>query len=443
MKRLSAPLDAQIELTESCNQKCFHCYNYWRYDEEIGKNEIKEEDFLLIAKKLHNAGIKSITLTGGEPFLRPRIVFSILQFCKDNGIKVGINSNAVLIGKRYAEKISELGATHVLVSLLGTKNTHNKITNSNTFDNACDGIKNLINAGLSVSVNMAVSKLNLHEIYEVGKMAKDFSATTFCATPIVPSHESHKKFLLSGEECKQALRTLLKVRDELACNVDTLEPVARCLFNENDEDEFVYFFGNRICSAAVTTCAISSTGSVRPCIHADKEFGNLLYENFSEIWEKMKTWSSPDILPSGCKSCKAVVICEGGCRMSAKLTCGRYNGNDMYMRGPIFDIERVKKLPFCNKEAEESLDFSEKTYFKLNDSLDFRKEDFGGIVYVNNRAEFLTDRGWELLLNLKSKNVFSAESLKEEFKLVSDSINVFIGQLYKNKIIRKGGDKVE
>lgn len=441
MKRLSAPLDVQIELTEKCNQKCFHCYNYWRYSEEIGKNELNAQDFLLIIKKLVTAGINSVTLTGGEPFLRPNLLFSILEYCDKNDIKASINSNATLIKNNDAGKIRDFGVTHVLVSLLGMENTHNAITNSNTFKKACDGITALVGNNVKVSVNMAVSKLNFCEMRDVSKIAKDLGAITFCATPVVPSHQSHKNFLLSGEECKQMLRTLLKIKDELQIRIDTLEPIARCLFNE-EEDEFVNFFGNRICSAAVTTCAISSKGAVRPCIHADVEFGNLLYENFFDIWEKMEFWASPDILPNGCKSCKAVMICEGGCRMSAKLIHGCYDGKDMYMKGPIINTDRVKKLP-PKDGGKEKIVFQETDVFNFNHSVVLRKEDFGCTIFVDNKIYFLTDKGLELLLVLKSKDFFSVESIKGELGLETGKVNLIFNKLYKNKIITKGGEKSE
>lgn len=443
MKRLSAPLDVQIELTERCNQKCFHCYNYWRYSDEIGKNEIDTQYFLLIVKKLVTAGINSFTLTGGEPFLRPNLLFSILEYCEKNNIKASINSNAALIKNSDASKIQDLGVTHVLVSLLGTEKTHNYITNSNTFKRTCDGITALVNNKVKVSVNMAVSKLNLCELRNVSKIVKTLGVNTFCATPIVPSHQSNIDFLLNGEECKQMLRTLLKIKDELKLNIDTLEPIARCLFNEEEEDEFVNFFGNRICSAAVTTCAISSKGTVRPCIHADIEFGNLLYEDFPSIWERMKLWASPDILPNGCKSCKAVVVCEGGCRMSAKLVSGCYGGKDMYMKGPITNMERVLKLPFKKEEEKETINFQETDVFSFNSSVILRKEDFGGVVYSNNKVDFLTNKGVDFLLNLKSKDTFSIESIKKENELEADKISFLFNKLYKNKIIMKGGEKVE
>lgn len=410
----------------------------------IGKNEINTQDFLLVVKKLVTAGINSFTLTGGEPFLKPNLLFSILEYCKKNNIKTSINSNATLIKDSNASKIRDLGVTHVLVSLLGTEKTHNSITNSNTFKRVCNGITALVNNKVKVSVNMAVSKLNLCELRNVSKIVKTLGVNTFCATPIVPSHQSNINFLLNGEECKQMLRTLLKIKNELKLNIDTLEPIARCLFNEEEEEEFVNFFGNRICSAAVTTCAISSKGTVRPCIHADMEFGNLLHEDFPSVWERMKLWASPDILPNGCKSCKAVIICEGGCRMSAKLVSGFYNDKDMYMKGPITNMERVKKLPIKKeKEKEEAVDFQDKDIFNFNLSVVLRREDFGGTVFVDNKNVFLTDKGLEFFLSLKSKGVFSVKSVKEEFGLETDEISFLFNKLYKNKIIMKGGEKGE
>ena len=240
MKRLSAPLDVQIELTEKCNQRCFHCYNYWRYSEEIGKNELGIQDFLVVVKKLVTAGINSVTLTGENLFKTKFAIFPFRIFQKNN-IKASINSNAVLIKNNDASKLRDLGVTHVLVSLLGTEKTHNGITNSNTFKKVCNGIATLINNKVSVSINIAVSKLNLCELRSVGMIAKDLGAITFCATPVVPSHQSNKKFLLDGNECKQMLRTLLKIRDDFQVRIDTLEPIARCLFNEDEEDEFVNF----------------------------------------------------------------------------------------------------------------------------------------------------------------------------------------------------------
>ncbi len=431
MKRLSSPVDVQIELTESCNQKCVHCYNFWRYAEEARPDELGVRDFLAILRKLQNSGISVITLTGGEPLLRRSIFFSLLEQAKKYGMEVGLNSNAVLVDKDSAKRMSDLGLDHALISVLGTESTHNLITNlPDGFKKTSLGISNLIESGIAVAVNMAVSKLNQHEVYEVGKIAKELGVKTFCATPMVPSDKSHLQYLLSGEECKEVLRTLLLAKERFGYHVDTLEPIARCLFTKEDEDDFIYFFGNRICSAAVSSCAVSSKGNIRPCIHADKEFGNLLKEELPAIWERMKFWANKDILPKECRGCGANVICEGGCRMSAKLTCGEYNGKDMYMTKPVMEPDRIQKLPKRNGKMIE-----ENTILRINPKFRLRKEDFGGIAYVGSRIEFCTGDGLNFINQLKSKSSFTIKKIAEELKYKTDQIIPIINHLFNAKII--------
>ena len=40
---LRAPLNAQIDLTDSCNQFCNYCYNFWNYLPQSKKSILPEE----------------------------------------------------------------------------------------------------------------------------------------------------------------------------------------------------------------------------------------------------------------------------------------------------------------------------------------------------------------------------------------------------------------
>lgn len=432
MERLSCPISVQIELTEACNQKCHHCYNYWRYDSNKIKNdELDENEFIEIIDKLNLYGVSLLTLTGGEPFLRPQILFSMLNRAKKYDMEVGINSNAVLITNEIAQKLKEEGLDHALISLMGIENTHNFISNmQNGFMKTCNGISNLINAGIGVTVNMVASKLNQSEVYDVGLIIKELGVKNFCVTPMVPSHESHLKYLLSGSECKNVLRELLRAKKDFGFNIDSLEPIARCLFSETEDDVFVNFFGNRICSAAVSSCAISSRGNVRPCIHSDQQYGNILKDDLFNIWQDMSYWSSREILPSECIGCNANIICEGGCRMSAKHVNGSYDAKDMYMTEPIMDFSRINKL-----SKRSTINFTNETPLRINEHIKFRKEKFGWVAYVYSNLEFCTESGFGFINKLKSKESFTINSLSDELMIPSDEIKPVISKLFNNKII--------
>lgn len=68
-RTLSAPISLQWELTDWCNQKCFHCYNYWRKDTDPSADVIPELDdtFRIIANEIIANHVFSVTITGGEP----------------------------------------------------------------------------------------------------------------------------------------------------------------------------------------------------------------------------------------------------------------------------------------------------------------------------------------------------------------------------------------
>lgn len=435
MKRLSGPIDVQLELTENCNFKCRHCYNYWRYNVKSKKRELNTTDFIRIISTLKGRGISVITLTGGEPLLRPNVLFAVLMEAKKCGMEVGLNTNATFVTPSIAKRLVDEGLDHALCSVLGKETTHNFITGiKDGFSRATRGIENLVGTGLKVATNMVVSKLNQNEVFEVGKLVSCLGVRTFCATPMVPSHESNCSYVLSGIECKQTLKTLLMVRETFGVNVDTLEPIARCLFDEAEEDDFIFFFGNKICSAAVTSCVISSSGMVRPCIHSDKSFGNILREDFSSIWAKMAPWSEEAMLPVECINCAATAICEGGCRMSSKALHGCYNGKDMYMSLPIYEKKRAAKLPVREKQDTK---ITTEERIKINPLIRSREESFGGIVYVGINVEFLTQTGFQIVRLMMQKGTFSATEIAEEAGLADCDIMEMSLKLLNNGIILK------
>ena len=195
MKRLSGPVDVQLELTESCNFRCRHCYNYWRYDTKSDKQELNSTDFLRVIDTLAKYGVSAITLTGGEPLLRPGVLFPTLRKAKEYGMEIGLNTNASLVTSDAAQQLKDEGLDHVLCSILGKEETHNFITGTKSgFPQTLKGIEKLVKAGILVATNMVVSKLNLSEVFEVGKLVNNLGVKTFCATPMVPSHESNLPF---------------------------------------------------------------------------------------------------------------------------------------------------------------------------------------------------------------------------------------------------------
>ena len=64
-----------LELTELCNVKCRHCYNFWR-DENMGSVTMDREQVDRTVDRFHEARVFHVGLSGGEPFAK----FDILEY---------------------------------------------------------------------------------------------------------------------------------------------------------------------------------------------------------------------------------------------------------------------------------------------------------------------------------------------------------------------------
>ena len=81
--QLGSPIRANLEITEACPLACKHCYTFWGYA-ATGKKVLSTDEhysidhFKAILEKLTSLGIRMLTLTGGEPFCKKELLFSLI-----------------------------------------------------------------------------------------------------------------------------------------------------------------------------------------------------------------------------------------------------------------------------------------------------------------------------------------------------------------------------
>ena len=92
-----------IELTGSCNLQCVYCFqSNWNTPKRI-KNELSTAQIMDLIDQSKKIGCKTVTITGGEPFLR-KDIYEIINYCQE--FDVEILTNSTLLDK---EKIKEIG----------------------------------------------------------------------------------------------------------------------------------------------------------------------------------------------------------------------------------------------------------------------------------------------------------------------------------------------
>jgi radical SAM protein with 4Fe4S-binding SPASM domain len=141
---------ATLYLTNDCNLRCVHCYMF----SGTNKNyEIDYSDWFKVIKILKNNGVKTVTLTGGEPMMKKGF-FEILDYLKKEEISIILLTNGTLITEKNYQLLSER-CSEIQISLDGpNKLLHEKIRGTGTFDKTINAIRLLANSGVKLFIAM-------------------------------------------------------------------------------------------------------------------------------------------------------------------------------------------------------------------------------------------------------------------------------------------------
>ena len=141
-KYFSAPTTVNLELTELCNVKCRHCYFHVR-DETMGEISLSEIKLNLLIKKLSDAKVFHVILTGGEPMSNFDVLVKAIKKLTENDISVSCNSNLILADDEKAAKLREAGLDHILTSFPSIDKKENDyiMQSNNSLEKIMRGIK--------------------------------------------------------------------------------------------------------------------------------------------------------------------------------------------------------------------------------------------------------------------------------------------------------------
>src|SRR5262249_55683224 len=156
-----------IEITQRCNIRCLHCYNFDRDEPRTAcdKPELTTEEILRVMDELRAAGCLFLLLTGGEALSHPDL-FVFLEHARKINLSVQLLTNGTMLQPGIAARLgSYRNLMGVSVSLYGaTAAVHDAITQMpGSFRRTWDGIARLQHVGLAVRVKFIIMKQNAHE----------------------------------------------------------------------------------------------------------------------------------------------------------------------------------------------------------------------------------------------------------------------------------------
>ena len=157
-------------VTGRCDLKCRHCY----MEAPSGRyGQLPFEAMAGLVEQFERANVLEVSLTGGEPFLRPDLL-DIIQLLAQKKIRLSqIFSNGLLMTDQHLEGIRRIGFRPAFQISLDGVGTHDRMRGvKGSEQGAIDAIRRLRAAGFPVVVATAIDKFNvagLADTYELMK----------------------------------------------------------------------------------------------------------------------------------------------------------------------------------------------------------------------------------------------------------------------------------
>lgn len=174
--------DNAIVVTNQCNSNCIMCP-----DPDIIRNTKENPDIKKILEQIECIpnDTSHITITGGEPGLLKEKLLEVLDKCKkclSNTEFLLLTNGRVFSDVHFANKIAEVVPSNIRVAIpiyADNEKLHDEITRAKeSFNQAVNGIKNLINRNIDVEIRIVVLKKNYEQLEQIAKfIVREFPHT--------------------------------------------------------------------------------------------------------------------------------------------------------------------------------------------------------------------------------------------------------------------------
>lgn len=300
----------------NCNQKCLHCYAAGQ--KFANTTELSTEEWKKVIDICKKIGIPQLTFTGGEPTMRKDLV-ELVSYSK--WFVTRLNTNGVNVTPKLCAELFDASLDSMQITLYSHNEViHNKLVGAKNFERTVNGIKNAINAGLNVSINTPLCKVN-HDYLETLKFINSLGVRYVSCSGLIISgnacNADSKNTQLSEEELHNILKEATNYCNENHIEISFTSPG---WLPESKIAELGLVVP--ACGACLSNMAVSPDGNVMPCqswLASDSSLGNILDNSWHKIWNSEKCTKIRTINSNGCDKCLLRIKNEKNIDVSQEL----------------------------------------------------------------------------------------------------------------------------
>lgn len=325
----------QWHITDTCDQRCRHCYIYAEGAPPIAS--MPYETCKRVVGQIEELcesidATPYVYLTGGDPILHPDF-WRLMGLLSDRGMRIAIMGNPFHLTPEVCARMRKLGCVKYQLSLDGLRETHDGFRKPGSFDATLEAIPLIREAGMWAAVMCTVSSANAAELPALIDLVAELSVDVFafgryCPTSGQRAEEFHmeplayRELLLScqrriADQRRRGATTYYQKKDHLW---RLLEWEQESFVPPADVDAHVFHDGCHVGRGHLT---ILPTGEVYACRRMASPVGNVTDETLATIYHGKRMDDYRDI--GRLEKCAACPL-HGWCRGCPAVAFG-YTGN--------------------------------------------------------------------------------------------------------------------
>lgn len=319
------PKILSIDVTNQCNSNCVYC----RDIHNNKKRELSEKTILDIIKKTINQieSLEWLKISGGEPLLFGKLK-ELVIFCREKKLNTILQTNGRLLTKKIVGELKQAGLKKVQLSIDGQRKIQDKLRGNGALNAVVKAAKNCKDVGLIFQFKCTISKINKNNLEKLFLLSQKLSPEKLNFRFLLPIGKAKKNDLeIHPEERKEIIKKIYGFSKRYDIEVITGDPCSYLFISSLKNKKIKDYEG--ACNIGINSIHISSDGYYKPCSMIDLILGDVLKENFWNIWENnsfLHKNRGRNFIK--CKDCINKKKC-GGCRSVAFANSGNYFGEDI------------------------------------------------------------------------------------------------------------------
>ncbi|WP_237885516.1 heme d1 biosynthesis radical SAM protein NirJ [Pseudomonas sp. PGPR40] len=164
-------------LLRRCNLTCKHCYA--TSADSVFRDELDTPAALTVIDDLHDAGVKVLILSGGEPLLRDDL-FELSAYARTKGFFVALSTNGTLITEQNITHIRAANFDYVGISIDGLEATHDAFRQlKGSFASSMRAIRLCREQGIRVGLRTTLTQENHQQLPQLLALMREYDVQKF------------------------------------------------------------------------------------------------------------------------------------------------------------------------------------------------------------------------------------------------------------------------